>query len=102
VLVLLVVRVPQPAGRPSPWLDEAAHAGLFFVQALLLGRAFQLPPGRRRPVAAAVITSGLYGVATELLQAALPHREAALGDAAADAAGALTYGLWVALRTAAG
>jgi len=65
-----------------PHLDKAGHAGLFFVQTVLLRLA------GLRAVAALLVALGL-GVADELHQAAVPGRSPQLADLAADVAGAL-------------
>ncbi len=65
-----------------PNLDKVAHAGLFFVQSVLL-RLAGLPW-----VPTLLVAAGL-GVADELHQAAVPGRTPQLADLAADVAGAV-------------
>jgi len=65
-----------------PHLDKAGHAGLFFVQTVLLRLA------GLRVVPALLVAVGL-GVADELHQAAVPGRSPELADLAADVAGAV-------------
>ena len=65
-----------------PHLDKVGHAGLFFVQTLLLRLA------GLRALPALLVAAGL-GVADELHQAAVPGRSPQLADLAADVGGAL-------------
>lgn len=65
-----------------PHLDKVAHAGLFFVQAVLLRLA------GLRVVPTLLVASGL-GVADELHQATVPGRTPDVADLAADVAGAV-------------
>ncbi|MDZ7707137.1 MAG: VanZ family protein [Trueperaceae bacterium] len=65
-----------------PQLDKVGHAGLFFVQTVLLRLA------GLRVVPALLVAAGL-GVADELHQGAVPGRTPQLADFAADLAGAV-------------
>jgi VanZ family protein len=79
-------------GVPS---DKLLHAVAFLVLALLVARAvrYELPawPAKTR-IALAVGLSVATGVLLEVYQLALPDRSASLGDAIADAIGALLGG----------
>jgi VanZ family protein len=74
-----------------PFADKWMHAGLFGVLAFLL--AFGLtsiwqPSAFVRSILMAALISGLYGIATEFLQAAFfTGRKADVWDAVADLAG---------------
>jgi len=72
---------PQAAGLiPAPW-DKLAHAAVFGVLTLSLGRGFSLSP-----VWAGVLAA-LFGVADELHQSSLPGRVAGVEDWLADLVG---------------
>jgi VanZ family protein len=98
-LVILVLCL-MPGSRLPEWdwfalldLDKLVHAALFFVQALLLARAFI---ARGTPVhwaTWAVATAVLYGLATEVMQGleALGRRTD-LNDMIANTVGALSAG----------
>ena len=107
--LLLTTPPPPPAALP-PWmpasllawlpsLDKLGHAGLFFVQALLLDRALAAPPGgsRRGALAWSIALVALLGAATELRQAWVPGRTADVLDLLADLAGGLAYAALAAL-----
>jgi len=97
VFVMVLLWMPGGEG-PAPWAwlerfgdgggDKLVHAGLFAVQAWLLCRC-PPGPGERRWLAACVALAVAFGVVTELGQLAAPGRDASLGDAVADAVGAL-------------
>ena len=72
-----------------PWTDKLAHAGLFFVQALLVVRAAVERLGRGRALLLAFIVCLALGAATELRQRSVPHRDADLADFGANVAGAM-------------
>lgn len=82
--------MPDPPGAGAlsiPHADKIAHAGLFFVLAVLLRVA-----GARRWAAFAAATA--WGVVDEAHQAFVPGRDADLADLAADAVGAAA-GAWI-------
>jgi VanZ family protein len=85
-----------------PWQDKLAHAGLFFVQALLVERAAveRLLPGRAFLLAIAVCAA--LGAATELRQRHVAGRDADAGDFAADVIGALAAAVTRSLRARGG
>ena len=72
-----------------PWTDKVAHAGLFFVQALLVVRAAVERFGRGRALLLALAVCLVLGAATELRQRAIPHRDADVADFGADVIGTL-------------
>ena len=73
-----------------PHVDKVAHFGIFFILAIIMDKAFKLP------LYTQVLLLAGYGAAIEIMQDALPYRQASLGDFVADFAGAATYFL---LRT---
>jgi|TARA_B100001059_G_scaffold25548_1_gene20533 VanZ family protein len=73
-----------------PHVDKVAHFGIFFILAIIMDKAFKLP------LYTQVLLLAGYGAAIEIMQDALPYRQASLGDFIADFAGAATYFL---LRT---
>ncbi len=83
-------------------LDKAVHAGMFFVLALLLGRALHAR-SMRRWVLAVVSIAIVYGAATEFMQGleALGRRTD-LSDMIANTVGALLGGWLAKSRTAKG
>ncbi len=72
-----------------PWMDKVAHAGLFFVQALLILRAAVERFGRGRALLLAFTVCLVLGAATELRQRTIPHRDADVADFGADIVGAV-------------
>jgi VanZ family protein len=80
-------------GVPS---DKLLHASAFLVLTLLTARAvrYELPRGGHRTrVGLAVSASVAVGVLLEVYQLALPDRSASVGDAIADAIGAMLGGV---------
>ncbi|MBP6313287.1 MAG: VanZ family protein [Flavobacteriales bacterium] len=79
-------------------MDKLVHAGMFFIQALLLARVFFARQTPERWVLWSVLLSVTFGVATELLQGmeALGRRTD-LNDMIANTIGALVAG-WYATR----
>lgn len=78
-------------------LDKAVHAGIFFVLALLLARAFHAR-GMVHWVFAAVSVAVAYGVATEFMQGLETlGRRTDLNDMIANTVGAVLGG-WLAKR----
>lgn len=73
-----------------PHVDKVAHFGIFFILAIIMDKAFKFP------LYTQVLLLAGYGAAIEIMQDALPYRQASLGDFIADFAGAATYFL---LRT---
>ena len=74
--------------------DKIAHLAAFAVVAVLWVRGFQgrLVPCRGSAVVGAMAVAAAVGIALEIWQSFLPWREASLGDAVADAIGALLGG----------
>jgi VanZ family protein len=68
-----------------PHVDKVAHFGIFFILAIIMDKAFKLP------LYTQVLLLAGYGAAIEIMQDALPYRQASLGDFIADFAGAATY-----------
>ncbi|TMO04531.1 hypothetical protein CWB60_15870 [Pseudoalteromonas sp. S327] len=68
-----------------PHVDKVAHFGIFFILAIIMDKAFKLP------LYTQVLLLAGYGAAIEIMQDALPYRQASLGDFVADFAGAATY-----------
>ncbi|MFW5903804.1 MAG: VanZ family protein [Halolamina sp.] len=105
-LVLLYASVSDPSGtslaRSGPLglvgLDKWLHAGGYATFAVLLAYAL-LPRYRdtRRGLIAALLLTGGYGLAMELLQAPLAYRSFDPLDATANVLGALAVVLAVAL-----
>lgn len=98
-LVILVLCL-MPGSRLPEWdwfalldLDKLVHAALFFVQALLLARAFIARGTPVRWALWAVAIAALYGLATELMQGleALGRRTD-INDLIANTVGALAAG----------
>ena len=79
-------------------LDKLVHAGMFFVQALLLARMFVARKALERWVIWSVLLSVAFGVATEFMQGleALGRRTD-INDMIANSVGALVAG-WYATR----
>ena len=73
-----------------PHVDKVAHFWIFFILAIIMDKSFKLP------LYTQVLLLAGYGAAIEIMQDALPYRQASLGDFVADFAGAATYFL---LRT---
>ena len=71
-----------------PGMDKLAHAGLFFVQALVVERAAAERFGRGRALLVAFAVCLALGAATELRQRSVPRRDADAADFVADLAGA--------------
>ena len=76
-------------------LDKLVHAGLFFIQTLLLARAFHARGTPVRWLLWSVTISVLYGLATEFMQGleALGRRTD-INDMIANSVGALAAGLY--------
>ncbi|TMP09319.1 hypothetical protein CWC11_03820 [Pseudoalteromonas sp. S3178] len=68
-----------------PHVDKVAHFGIFFVLAIIMDKAFKLP------LYAQIMLLAGYGASIEIMQDALPYRQASLGDFFADFAGAASY-----------
>ncbi|KPZ56595.1 VanZ family protein [Pseudoalteromonas sp. P1-25] len=68
-----------------PHVDKVAHFGIFFILAIIMDKAFKLP------LYTQILLLAGYGAAIEIMQDALPYRQASLGDFVADFAGAATY-----------
>ncbi|BED88364.1 hypothetical protein PspMM1_08320 [Pseudoalteromonas sp. MM1] len=68
-----------------PHVDKVAHFGIFFILAIIMDKAFKLP------LYTQVLLLAGYGAAIEIMQDALPYRQASLGDFIADFAGAAMY-----------
>ncbi|GAA58649.1 hypothetical protein P20652_0506 [Pseudoalteromonas sp. BSi20652] len=68
-----------------PHVDKVAHFGVFFILAIIMDRAFKLP------LYAQIFILAGYGASIEIMQDALPYRQASLGDFAADFIGAASY-----------
>ena len=87
--------------------DKILHASSYFVFSVLLVRATHggFAPPRLGPSAFAMGLAMGHGVAIEIVQAFVPWREASIGDAVADAVGALAglivVALWYVPRRAA-
>src|SRR5688572_3178853 len=75
-----------------PWTDKLAHAGLFFVQALLVERAAVERFGRGRALLLAFAVCLVLGAATELRQRTVPRRDADVADFAANLVGTVVAG----------
>lgn len=80
-------------------LDKLVHAGMFFVQALLLARMFVARKALERWVIWSVLLSVAFGVATEFMQGleALGRRTD-INDMIANSVGALVAGWYAARR----
>jgi VanZ family protein len=90
---------PTPADGPGDFIgvpsDKLLHAAAFLVLALLAARAVHYGFPNRPPLARIGLAVGLsvaIGVLLEVYQLALPDRSADVGDALADAIGALLGG----------
>jgi VanZ family protein len=81
-------------------LDKLVHAGLFFIQALLLARAFH---ARGTPVhwlLWSLVITVLYGLATEFMQGLeAMGRRTEINDMIANSVGALAAGVYTFRRT---
>lgn len=84
-------------------LDKLVHAGMFFVQTLLLARSFYARRAPQRWVLWAVLLSVAFGLATEFLQGmeALGRRTD-LNDMIANTIGALVAGWYITRRVNSG
>ncbi len=80
----------SPPGADMFW-DKVLHAGSYFTFAILLVRATHggFAPPRPGPTLQAFLIAMGHGVLIEIVQAFVPWREASVGDALADAVGAL-------------
>ena len=105
-LVILVLCL-MPGSRLPEWdwfalldLDKLVHAALFFVQALLLARAFIARGTPARWLFWSVSLAMVYGLSTEIMQGleALGRRTD-LNDLIANTVGALTAGWFARWRT---
>jgi hypothetical protein len=82
----------RPARLPAlgaGGLDKVLHAATFLILSWLLAAALDPARARRAPRAFALAAAVLYGVLDEVHQSFVPGRMPAVGDALADAAGAL-------------
>lgn len=104
VAVLLLTLMPGDDVPRWEWarvvqLDKWVHAGLFGVQAILLGWAFD--QGRKwpwswLPAACGMLASMAYGAAIEGMQTLMEWgRQGELADLLADASGALLGFAWL-------
>jgi VanZ family protein len=69
--------------------DKVIHAFIYFPLAFLLYRSLRNCGINRYIFVLAVVLAGIYGLSDEFHQSFVPGRDASLGDAAADFAGAL-------------
>jgi VanZ family protein len=68
-----------------PHVDKVAHFGIFFLLAIIMDKAFKLPLSMQ------ILLLAGYGAAIEIMQDALPYRQASMADFIADFAGAASY-----------
>jgi len=73
------------AANLFPHIDKVAHFGIFFVLAIIMDKAFKLP------LYSQILLLAGYGASIEIMQDALPYRQASIGDFIADFAGAASY-----------
>ena len=96
----------SPPGATMFW-DKLLHAGSYFTFSVLLMRSTHggFAPPRPGPTLQAFLIAMGHGVLIEIVQAFVPWREASVGDAVADAVGALLgvviVALWYVPRRAA-
>ena len=76
-----------------PHVDKVAHFGIFFILAIIMDKAFKLP------LYAQILLLAGYGAAIEIMQDALPYRQASIADFIADFAGAASYFIIKAILT---
>ena len=69
--------------------DKLIHAFIYFPLAFLFYLSLRKCGIKKYIFAAAFILAGIYGITDEFHQSFVPGRDASLGDAAADFAGAL-------------
>lgn len=81
-------------------LDKLVHAGLFFIQALLLARAFHARGTPVRWLLWSLVITVLYGLATEFMQGLeAMGRRTDINDMIANSVGALAAGVYTFRRT---
>ncbi len=68
-----------------PHIDKVVHFTIFFVLAGIMNHAF------KAPIWLHILLLTGYGVAIEIMQQYLPHRQASIADVIADSAGAICY-----------
>lgn len=88
-VVLAFSIAPSGDDPPGPWWeDKLEHLAAYAVMGVLLARLVK-GYGKNRWVLAATLLATLFGLSMEAAQAFTSSREAGLGDAAANAVGAL-------------
>lgn len=94
VVILVLTLMPGSDVPAWPWaetvhFDKLVHAGLFGVQAILLGLALRSTVNVKTAFLVALLVAIVYGGAIELLQGAMHMgRDADIFDLLADAVGA--------------
>ncbi len=77
-------------------IDKLAHAGVFFIQAFLLYRAFEFPKpihliGSIKPAYSASIITVIYATMSEVYQFFIPDRTPEILDALANSFGVILF-----------
>ncbi|MBB1371063.1 MULTISPECIES: VanZ family protein [unclassified Pseudoalteromonas] len=93
VFTFLFAKEIKGVGNLFPHVDKVAHFGIFFILAIIMDKAFKLP------LYAQILLLAGYGAAIEIMQDALPYRQASIADFIADFAGAASYFIIKAILT---
>ena len=100
IIIWILLTMP---GKSLPsiniWnFDKLAHAGVFFLQALLLYRALMFPTPililkKIKPFIATAVFTFLYGSLSEIYQSLIPDRTPDVKDAIANTFGLILFAL---------